>query len=41
MAMVALGRFAEAEKLTRQLDAATEASHHPWSTVMAARCHGV
>jgi len=41
VAMVALGRFAEAEKLTQQLDAATEANHHPWSTVMAARCHGV
>lgn len=40
-AMIALGRFAEAERLTQQLDAATEANHHPWSTVMAARCHGL
>lgn len=40
-ALIALGRFAEAETLTQQLDAATEANHHPWSTVMAARCHGV
>ena len=40
-ALVALARLEEAEKLTRQLDAATEANHHPWSTVMAARCHGL
>jgi DNA-binding CsgD family transcriptional regulator len=39
--LVALGRFAEAERLAQQLDAATEANHHPWSTVMAARCHGL
>ena len=41
VALVALARFTEAEKLTQQLDAATEANHHPWSTVMAARCHGL
>ena len=41
VALVALARLAEAEKLTQQLDAATEANHHPWSTVMAARCHGL
>jgi DNA-binding CsgD family transcriptional regulator len=40
-ALIALGRVEEAERLTRQLDAATEANHHPWSTVMAARCHGL
>ena len=40
-ALVALSRFEEAEELTRQLDAATEANHHPWSTVMAERCHGL
>ncbi len=41
VALVALARFDEAEQLTEQLDAATEANHHPWSTVMAARCHGL
>lgn len=40
-ALVALARLEEAEKLTQQLDAATEANHHAWSTVMAARCHGL
>jgi DNA-binding CsgD family transcriptional regulator len=40
-ALVALSRLAEAEELTSQLDAATEANHHPWSTVMAERCHGL
>ena len=40
-ALVALARFEEAEKLAGQLDAATGANHHPWSTVMAARCHGL
>ena len=39
--LVTLGRFTEAERLAQQLDAATEANHHPWSTVMAARCHGL
>jgi DNA-binding NarL/FixJ family response regulator len=41
MALVALARYEEAAELTRQLDAATEANHHPWSTAMAARCHGL
>ena len=41
MALVALARYAEAAELTRQLDIATEANHHPWSTAMAARCHGL
>jgi len=41
VALVALGRFEEAEELTRQLDAAAEANHYPWSTVMAARCHAL
>jgi DNA-binding NarL/FixJ family response regulator len=40
-ALIALGRIEEAGRLTMQLDAATEANHHPWSTVMAARCHGL
>ena len=40
-ALVALARFEEATTLTEQLDAATEANHHPWSTVMAARCHSL
>jgi DNA-binding NarL/FixJ family response regulator len=40
-ALVALARLEEAEKLTQQLDVATEANHHPWSTVMAARCRGL
>jgi DNA-binding CsgD family transcriptional regulator len=39
--LVALARFEEAEELTEQLDAATQANHHPWSTVMALRCHGL
>jgi DNA-binding CsgD family transcriptional regulator len=41
MALVALARYPEAAELTRQLDVATEANHHPWSTAMAARCHGL
>ena len=41
VALVALERFEEAEELTQQLDVATEANHHPWSTVMAARCHSL
>jgi DNA-binding CsgD family transcriptional regulator len=40
-ALVALGRFDEAAELTQQLDAATDANHHPWSTAMASRCHGL
>ncbi len=40
-ALVVLARLDEAEELTRQLDEATEANHHPWSTVMAARCRGL
>ena len=40
-ALVGLARLDEAERLTGQLDAATEANHHLWSTVMAARCHGL
>ena len=40
-ALVALGRIEDAERLTLQLDSATGANHHPWSTVMAARCHGL
>lgn len=40
-ALVALGRVEEAERLTQQLDAATEANHYPWSTAMAARCHSL
>ena len=40
-ALVALGRLDEAAKLTRKLDEATAANHHPWSTVMALRCHGL
>ncbi len=41
VALVALARLEEAEQLTQQLDAATDANHHPWSTVMAARRHGL
>ena len=40
-ALVALGRLDEAQQLTGQLDAAAAANHHPWSTAMAARCHGL
>ena len=40
-ALVSLARYEEAEKLIGQLDAATEVNHHPWSTVMAARCHAL
>ena len=40
-ALVALARFDEAAELTRQLDIATEANNHPWSTAMAWRCHGL
>jgi DNA-binding CsgD family transcriptional regulator len=40
-ALVGLARFDEAAELTRQLDAATDANHHPWSTAMASRCHGL
>ncbi len=40
-ALVALARLDEAQQLTRQLDAAAAANHHPWSMVMAARCHGL
>ena len=40
-ALVALARYEQAEQLTRQLDDATKANHHPWSAVMAARCHGL
>jgi DNA-binding CsgD family transcriptional regulator len=40
-ALVALERFGEAEELTQQLDAAASANHYPWSTAMAARCHGL
>lgn len=40
-ALVALERFDEAERLTGELDVATEANHYPWSTVMAARCHAL
>jgi len=40
-ALIALARFDEAAELTQQLDAATYANHHPWSTVMAERCHGL
>jgi DNA-binding CsgD family transcriptional regulator len=40
-ALVALGRLDEAAKLTHQLDAAADANHYPWATVMALRCHGL
>ena len=40
-ALVALERFDEAAELTRQLDVATQANNHPWSTAMSWRCHGL
>jgi DNA-binding CsgD family transcriptional regulator len=40
-ALVALSRFDEAAELTSQLDVATGANNHPWSTAMASRCHGL
>jgi DNA-binding CsgD family transcriptional regulator/tetratricopeptide (TPR) repeat protein len=40
-ALVSAGRLAEAEEVTRQLDSSAEATHLPWSTAMAARCHGL
>jgi DNA-binding CsgD family transcriptional regulator len=40
-ALIALTRFDEAAELTQQLDVATKANHHPWSTTMAWRCHGL
>jgi DNA-binding CsgD family transcriptional regulator len=40
-ALVALERYEQAERLTQELDDATEANHHPWSTAMAERCHGL
>ena len=40
-ALVGLARFDEAAELTQQLDVATEANNHPWSTTMAWRCHGL
>jgi DNA-binding CsgD family transcriptional regulator/Flp pilus assembly protein TadD len=40
-ALVALSRFEEAAELTQQLDVATKANNHPWSTAMASRCHGL
>jgi DNA-binding CsgD family transcriptional regulator len=39
--LVALGRCDEAAMLTEKLDEATAANHHPWSTVMGLRCHGL
>ena len=36
-----LGRIDDAQRLTHQLDASTQANHHPWSTAMAGRCHGL
>jgi len=38
-ALVALGRTDDAERLTAELDASTQANHYPWSTAMAGRCH--
>lgn len=40
-ALIALAHHEQAEQLTQELDDATEANHHPWSTAMAARCHGL
>ena len=40
-ALVVLGRIDDAQRLTHQLDASTQANHHPWSTAMAGRCHGL
>jgi DNA-binding CsgD family transcriptional regulator len=41
VALVALGRLDEAERLTLQLDASTEDNHLPWSTAMVGRCRGL
>ncbi len=40
-ALVSLGRVDEASEVTGQLDASTRANHHPWSTAIAGRCHGL
>ena len=40
-ALVSLGRVDEASEVTGQLDASTQANHHPWSTAIAGRCHGL
>jgi DNA-binding CsgD family transcriptional regulator len=41
VALVALGRIDEAERLTEQLDASVNAHHLPWATALAGRCRGL
>ncbi len=40
-AMVAVGNFEEANRLTAELDASAQRNQLPWATVMAARCHAL
>jgi DNA-binding CsgD family transcriptional regulator len=40
-ALVAVGNIDEAARLTAELDVSAERNHLPWSTAMAARCHGI
>lgn len=40
-ALVQLGRLDEARALVEQLDASSEANHHPWSTAMTLRCQAL
>ena len=40
-ALVSLGRIDDAERLTAELDASTQANHYAWSTALAGRCHGM
>ncbi len=40
-ALVTLGRFDEAQRLTEQLDAAVLANGLPWASAMAGRCRGL
>jgi hypothetical protein len=41
VALVALGRIDDAQRLTHELDVSAQANHHPWSVAMAGRCQGL
>ena len=41
VALVALGRIDDAQRLTDELDASALANHFPWSAAIASRCHGL
>jgi DNA-binding CsgD family transcriptional regulator len=41
VALVALERIDEAQRLTNELDLSAQANHFPWSAAMAGRCHGL